>query len=266
MLIIYGADFFGRPTSDKNNLGLVINAVILGIIIYQVLRLHPFINIKVLSKTSLEKLWSIFFGGLIAFVFVLFTISTLVNTANYRYYILSVFASIVFLAYLIGTMKTKRARQVISGLLIVATALNLYFTVSGNSLNAQKEVVDNRGNSLNFDIIHAVEAEGLHKGYAGYWHGNINTYLSNEEVTFLPTYCRDEKKGTTENFTWLIDDKHYDRSAARTFYVVDSDMAPPKVCNEDQLIKQFGIPQKKLSVRGKSILIFNYDIGDKITK
>lgn len=262
LLIVFGADFFGRPTASLISIGSAINAAVLLIIGYRIWSLRVTLKHSVAEHLSLPQLWLTFFAGLSAFVFLIYTLSTLVTVTNYRYFLMLIYASIIILAFLLSSLKGTYIKLTMSCLLVAATAFNLWYTVLGDSIATQGDVTGNARNSLNFEIIDKVASQSLTKGYGSYWHGNVNTYLSGGRIIFLPTLCLPE--GKTVPFKWLLDGDLYNHSAQSSFYIVDPDLFQPPTCSEQQLIDQFGTPENILHVRDKTILVFSYDIGTKM--
>ncbi len=261
MLIIFGGDFFGRSAANIVTFGLALNAAILAIILYKTFDLRRFIRRGSIGRTTLPQLWAVFFGLAMALIFVVYTSSSLVAVSNYRFFILFIYCAVTVLAIVLGMTKNNVAKF-IGGLLIAGTVFNIGYTTVGNSVASQGDVANNISNSLNYELIRKVESEKLTKGYASYWQANVNTYFSDNRVAFLPSLCTPD--GKTAQFRWLIDGGQFDRSANRSFYLIDPDIPQPPICNRQQLDAQFGDPQKVLKVGNKSILIYNYDITRKI--
>ena len=115
------------------------------------------------------------------------------------------------------------------------------------------------GNSSNISLIKEMRKRGIHKGYAHFWNANINTYLSDGDVTVIPTLCGAYSK--TVLYPWLISEKQMKQSANKSFFIVD-----PKyykdggTCQKADIIEQFGKPQEVIKIYGQYILIYNYDL------
>lgn len=261
-LLIYGADFFGKPVASTATVVGLINALILLIIVYRTYTVSVRLKKPTVFRLSLDQWWIAFFAGVVIFVFLVYSVSTLVTIGNYRYYIISVYCSVTLLAIAMGLSKNKPFKLITGSLLILAITANLSYTMLTNSVKEQWDVKDNIGNSLNYEIIRAVESRGLEKGYASYWQGNVNTYLADNRTTFLQSLCMPD--GKTAQFMWLIDGKQFSREASRSFYIIDPDYPEPPICTKEQLIAQFGQPREIAYVRNKTILIFDYDISLKM--
>jgi hypothetical protein len=262
LLIVFGADFFGRPAFGLSTFGALINALILSFVIYEVYQLRHIMRQPTLKNLSLAQLWAAFFGLLIAFVFIVYTSTTLVAVSNYRFFIVLIYAAVTFLVVSLGTLKNNALKLIIGMLLVGAVIYNVTLSLLTHSIRQQPDAAINISNSVNYRIIDAVHAEGLTKGYGSYWQGNINTYLSKGSVTFLPSLC--DTNGQTVNFKWLIDGNQFNKPADKSFYLVDPDFPAPGICTEKQLVAQFGEPQKILKISNKSILVYDYDISSKI--
>ena len=263
MLIVFGADFFGHPTYQFTTFGYLVNAIVLGYILYKaygILR-TPRSDLK---KLSLPQLWMGFFGALVAFVFIIYTSSSLVSVGNYRYFILLVYGAVAFLSLVLAVSRSLNLKLIISTLLVAATLFNIGYTLFGNTIKTQPDVTGNIDNGLNLEIIRTVEGLGLTKGYASYWQGNVNTYLSGEKVTFLPIICWPAAQ--TNPFDWLVDGGQYNQPTKQTFYLMDPDWKAPPTCTLQALTKQFGKPEKTISISDKLLLVYNYDIVTKMPK
>jgi hypothetical protein len=216
------------------------------------------------ERVDLARLWGGFFAGTMAFIFLVYTSSTLASdSSNYRFYILFVYCAVTLLAITLGLMKHQGLRLALGGLLVVATLFNLGFMVK-TTKHTPGDVSANLSNHWNFAIIEAVKAKGLTKGYGSYWQANVNTYLSKNQIAFLPSLCAPD--GVTAQFRWLIDGGQFDRKAGRSFYVLDPYFPSPRLCTVDQLVSQFGQPQEVLQVGDKTILIFDYDISNRMRR
>ena len=261
LLIVFGADFFGRPAFGLSTFGPMINAALLAIILYWVFSLRNVLRRPYIHNLSLPQLWTVFFGGMVAVVFVIYTSTTLVMVSNYRFFIILIYCAVLFLATKLSMLKNYQTTLLISALLVGATAYNLALTTVTHSVRQQVDVGNNASNVLNDDIIRAVRAEGLTKGYASYWEGNINSYLS-RTITFLPSLC--DGNGQTVKFKWLVDGNQFETPASSSFYLIDPDFPAPGTCTEKQLVAQFGAPKKIVKVHDKEILVYGYDISLKI--
>ena len=125
----------------------------------------------------------------------------------------------------------------------------------------QSGAIDNIKNNSNFSLIATVNHLNLSKGYAPYWDGNINTYLSKGSVHFLPIICSADR---TIFMNYLVDASQYKTPVARSFYLVDSDLKFPPTCSDTAILKQFGDPAKVVKVGNITILIYDYDLGKRM--
>lgn len=256
LAVIYGADFFGDKPASFKALVALINAAILVFIIYRVWTLQRSWR----SPSEPGHTWTLFFGLMIPFVFVVYTLSTLDQLATYRYFIMLVLSSVLLLALTIGQIR-GRLRVLACIVLALSAVLNLALSSQGNSGFLQLNDRLNVRNKLNYALIDTVEAHGLTKGYAGYWQSNINTYLSDNKVSFLPSIC---SQGKVLKDRWLVAEAAFDRPANRSFYLIDPGTDFPLTCTADQVISQLGTPQQTIKMAGKTILIYDYDISSKM--
>jgi hypothetical protein len=261
MFDIFQANFLGHKVTSTVTAGYILNAVLLIFILWQLFTYFWMLKRAQAVKADLPRLWAGFFVLTMVLIFLVYTSSTLAaDSNNFRFYIEFVYCAATLFAIALGLMG-KQGRAVFGGLLIVATLANLAFLVLDTKFTPG-EIVSNRANKWNFAVIDAVEAQGMTKGYTGYWDGNINTYLSDEKVTFLPTLCAPD--GVTAHFRWLIDGGQFDKPASKSFYMINPDFAAPGLCPQSQLDAQFGPPQSEMMLGNKLLLFYNYDIGSRM--
>lgn len=263
LLIVFGADFFGRPAFGLTTFGMMINAALLVFILYRAYRLRYILSDSKVRAIPLPRLWPTFFSLVVFFVLFVYTLTTLVAINNYRFFIILVYAAVAFLVMLLALTPKKSLRLAIAALLVGGTLFNSALTFLTNDVRNYPEVASNVNNGVNYRILDAVRSEGLSKGYAGYWQGNVNTYLSQNKIAFLPSLC--DEKGETVRFNWLLNNDLFNKPANRSFYVFDPNFPAPGVCTVKQLSKQFGTPQRIIKIDNRQILIYNYDISSKIS-
>jgi len=264
--VIFGADFFGRKPASLGTIAALVNV---GLVAFLAYHIGKYLKVKTLCRLVKENdelnVWPGFLALLGAFVVVVYSLSTVaVDLQTYRYLVMLVFSSVLFLALTLPRLKVGRV--VVITLLVAATTLNL-----ATSLAAAKDPAGNRfhfgsvsvnaGNSQNYEVVRAVEQTGITKGYTTYWAGNINSCLSKGKVTFLPILCG---SGLTEPYHFLVDDSLFTRPSAKSFYMFDPDANDPPACSMDQVIKQFGQPQQVRYVTDKTLLIYDYDLEHKL--
>jgi len=262
LLILYGADFFGRPAFNTGTAGAMLNSALLGFILYKAFGLRHAVKRPGVFRQTIPQLWVVFFAGLMAIIFLVYTSSSLVAVENYRFYILFAYCSITLLVIILSAARNAQMKVIVGALLIAATLFNVATVSLTDSVRTRKGVAGNIGNALNYDLIKTIKKEGIQKGYASYWQANVNTYFANNEVTFLPSLCTTE--GKTIEFRWLIEEGLFERKTDKSFYLIDPDIPAPPICTQEQLVKQFGAPSKVVKVSNKSILVYDYDIATKI--
>jgi hypothetical protein len=258
LLLIFGADFFGHEVFKIEAISGLLNSTILVLILIRVWDIAK--QVKV-NQQNINSLWMYFFGAVGVFVFIPYSLSTVsVDLSTYRYFIMTVLSFILFLTLQMGRMN-KTLRQCLATVIIAAVTANLVILYKGVSSFNQPGAIANKSNSANLDIIHTIEKEGFHKGYANYWQGSINTYLSNGRVKVLPTIC---PGGQLITFHWLIDDDSFSSAASKSFYIIDPTIEDTYKCSDQQLQEQFGQPTKSISVDGRIIQFYAYDIRSKM--
>jgi hypothetical protein len=262
ILVIFSADFFGLKIASLPTLVALLNFILL---IYVSCSSYSFlkrIRHITLEELSFDKIWQSFFACAVVLVFISYATSTLSDgTATYRYFLMLVLLLVMLLTMKLGSTTNAFLRNVMVIILIGASILNLAYTEFGSGNKLRPGVVDNRANYQNYLLIKAVINKGYSKGYANYWQGDINTYLSKGKVSFLPSLCAGSE---TEKFHWLINNAAFKKPAPKTFYLEDPDIVAPATCDISQIVAQFGPPASTEEVGDKTILFYNYDISSKI--
>lgn len=259
LLIAFGADFFGKQIFSLASLNGLVNFGVLVVIFYGNYKLYALARRNDLRRLSIAQLWIVFLGTVGALVFIIYILSTLANLATYRYFVMLVYCFVVLLTFTLNSLNKLRTPAIC--LLVIAILINIAGSIKGIDGFMQEGNVGSVRNSANYQLIQTAEDRGLTKGYANYWQGAINTYLSRDRVEFLPAEC---VNGHTTKMHWLINENRFDRPANRSFFVIDPDVISLPTCSEQQLEAQLGQPVQKIIVQDKTILIFNYDIGSRL--
>jgi len=261
ILIIFGADFFGRPVLDIITFSALANVSLIAFIVYRAKGLSFPVRSSV-SDLKLPHFWNVFFALLsllVAGLYILSTVSDGVNT--YRYFIMFVLAMVLLFALIVGSI--KNGKRLLVGFLAFAICLNIMASVHDKYVFSLPASSQNGSNRANFDIINRLKSHGLVKGYANYWQGAINTYLSKNTINVLPIYCRD---GAVREFHWLIQDSHFEQHTTNSFYIFDPSLPPNANCTPDDTLRAFGPPNVTEQVDGRTIFIYDYDIANRIQK
>ena len=175
-----------------------------------------------------------------------------------RYLDLFVYVGALLIVLGMSEFGTRTLRTILT-VLIVTAILNTSATIS--QLQNSHAAADSVNNS-NYKLISTVEQLGFTKGYAGYWDSDINTYLSQNTVEFLPVTC---SKSATVPLPLLVNGSLFSQLATKTFFVIDPTHTSPKLCSETQLYDQFGQPTGTIKVGKDTILLYNYDLYTKMT-
>jgi hypothetical protein len=255
LLVIVGANFFGQKVVGIATLGALLNAGVLG---YIAIRHWKEVAVARTHKVwGSDRLWAFFFVCLSLFAIVIYTISTVsVDLSTYRYFAIVVYAITLYLCLTLNSIKSQ-IKFIVVGVLLLSSIVNLYLSWRGVQGYQQPGARGNTANQLNYALIGQMKQRGLTKGYANYWQAGINTYLSKNEVLFLPVLC---PNGETVPFHWLIDESRFKFTAKQSFYILDPDLPDPYPCSVEQITQQFGQPIETLTIANKKVLIFNYDI------
>lgn len=249
VLRIFHADFFGRDVGRPGTVITLVNAALLGLLLLfaaawarRHLRSAPTGPVFVLAQIVVASA---------AYVFSNYS----TDTGTHRYLVVLPF-DLVLVACLAHDRLARRGRVVLVGLLVVAFA--------GNTLSLGRALASRPrpGNTANQVLIEAVRGQGLEKGYADYWSGNINTFLSGNEIDFIPVFC---PEGGYVPYRWLIDDAILDKPATRTFFVEDPKSQIGKGCPAATAATQFGPPAATVPLGdGRRLLVYDHDIGSTL--
>ena len=258
ILTIFGANFFGEKVFSLAAIVGLINFLILIAIALVVLFMVKRMTFMKIKDCDMGSLWIYFFVFLNIFVFITYSLSTLAEEGTYRYFAILVYSTIVILLYIINSTG-KQIRKFFVFLLIIGSIANLIFTASSIQGYLKPGSLNNSSNRINFLLINELRARGVNKGYANYWQGIINTYLSNDSINSLPSLCNEN--GITYPFNWLIDAGSFNRYAEKSFIINDPDIQSPSTCTEKQQEMQFGKPYEIIKISNKTINLYSYDIS-----
>lgn len=259
---IFGADFLGNKIVSKDTLFAVVNAALLSFIIVKIISYRKYLNIQKIKRAGSDSLWPLFFVMVVGMIFAVNTFSTLAGVVNYRFYMMLVYVAIVIFSITIGRLENKKLSLGLAVLLIIATLLNITQTIRKEWVEPGSNMSFNLGNSLNHETVSTVRAQGITKGYANFWEANINTYLADDQITFLPSICNNN--GKTVRFTWLTTSSQFNKPASSSFYFIGTHNSDPKICSLESIIGQFGKPKQTLSITSGTLLIYDYDISSKM--
>ncbi len=265
VLIIFGADITGRVVLNFVTIVYLLNLFLLAIVSFQVVK-----NLRLrFTDKSLEKndsqLWMSFLAFVIVFALAVYTFSNqAINIETYRYLIIVPFVAVILLSMGIGQW-SKTLRSIISIVLVISIIGNISVSVAtakGHDLILISNT--DKGNYQNFDLIRALEAKGLSKGYAQYWDANINAYLSKGKLVILPIVCT--PSNTSEPYDWFINASLLKKPSARTFLITDIGNVPSSpMCSSESLSLQFGTSTSSFMIDSYKVYVYNYDIASKMS-
>ena len=107
-------------------------------------------------------------------------------------------------------------------------------------------------------IIPVLEEHNLKNGYANFWDSSINTVISNERVN-VRAISMDDKVNI---FAWGCKQTWY-REKANFVLIRNIELSGTGV-NYDNAVKLFGTPKEVVDFENYKILIYDYDISEKI--
>ncbi len=255
LMVDFNAMLFGRPL-NADVVPAVLNLLLLGV---AALALVASLRRVSLSHDPLMLLLT----TSTVVVIVAFASTTAATYTDHRF----LYAVPFFLIPLIGliaadptTLARVPSRRIGAiALAVVAVILvNVGFNIRGIiTANLPGATYAQRGDDA---IIAALEANGVDKAYADYWHATIVTYLSSRDVIVLPVNCGD---GVLARKNWLTNLSDYNIiSTGPTGYV----HGPKDNCTLEEVEAIIGeSPSSVVDVpeAGATILIFDRDIGSQ---
>jgi hypothetical protein len=261
IFILFNGNFWGLPI--KGNAFYILNGLLAGLVI-----IAAACNMAGLRRAADDKLpsddylYRLVLGSVsLATGAVFFLTIQGSSIYNIRYLILAVSCMTVLgsisLLHYSRQSAMQRSLLVIVALLVVGSLLNL---AGSARLLRNGLLATNKPNDSNYKIIATIEQEGLTKGYADYWDGPINTYLSNNRIHVLQTLCSNDQ---LTKFNWLINKPEFDAPANNgSFYLLNR---TPKLsgCDKKQLdLHLLGQPRKVIDIDDRySLYIYSFDIG-----
>lgn len=184
-----------------------------------------------------------------------------------RYLMLAIVCSLPLLAdWLLALSRQRNARRVFCAVLVVAVlciGLNLFVNlrlIQGALLRPQ-----DAPNGVNYRIIQAARDAHAYKGYADYWDSDINTYLSDRAVVFIPTLCSEGVAGTLVRYNWLYNLPDNQVQSHRTFFLTTR--APFGNSNGycGDLLDVLGTPTETIPIDTTyTMYVYDTDIGPAI--
>lgn len=269
LLIIFGADFWGRPVSQALVYVCLANAVLLTVIVVYGFRLSKTLaaRLKMHKPTPLKLSVPTMFWAVMACAFLLYIVTTqsVQSTSTYHYLMVVPFFAVPLLCWLCATHKVNWYLYAALG---VAVLLNTGSAVLGvrkpELINEPYSVAAAAANdqTINTRLIAFLNANGLTKGFGGYADANINSYLSKGAIDIMPTLCA---ANGPQLFRFSFTASQLTKPAAKTFYLYNPTASPfPAGCTAAQAAALFGKPVQTLQSQGDTILVYSYDISSKL--
>jgi len=261
-LYIFGASNQTSVSNVISDASIVFNGIILLVIAYLVIYNFYRVVKKGLFRhqtIDLRILITGLFGLISLMVYMAYALSDGGNTDTYRYLILLVFTIIIIFSM---TLKiAKRYLMIVTVIITIAAVLNTVNLYNYTSILKTTGFVS--GNNSNYNLIKDISSQGLRLGFANYWNGDINTYLSDGKINFIPVSCIKDKSVTDP---LLFNEGLLTIPVSRSFYLLEPSISSPKSCSYASVIKQFGKPFNKIEQSDKTILIYNYDLITRMIK
>jgi len=185
----------------------------------------------------------------------IFTFTTTNGLYTDRYLIFAMFAEVLLLSWAVSSLLNPRLRIVVASLLAFGLLVN--FGVNSRIIWRQMRA-GTSPNAVNYQVIQTIEKQGVSKGFADYWDGNIDTYLSSSKVRVLPAVC---DKGKLYRFYWALNATGFDLPSNRSFYLYSTRPDQPAVsgCTADSLQQTLGIVPAQTVPINESYTLYIYD-------
>lgn len=272
LLIIFGADFWGRPISQALVYVGLINTMLLIVIVGYGIRLSKTLTTRLRAnkvvplRTSIPSLlWAVMLC-----VFLMFVVTTTAQQAAdpYHYLIVVPFFAVPLLCWLCATRNVNRYLYVILGIAVVLnTGTALLGVLKPELINEPYGkpygITVANDQPYNMRLIAYLKANDLTKGFGGYADSNINSYLSKGEVDIIPTGCA---INVPQVARFLFAESQLARPAAKTFYLYNPSAFPfPDDCTPSQAEAVIGKPTEILYSQGDTILVYPYDLTSRLS-
>lgn len=174
---------------------------------------------------------------------------------SFRYLLVPVVVAVPFAVF--GVVPLIRRRQQALTAVLAVLVIGVLASVG---LNVRASVNRLPGTpasfyALNSAIIEEAQDSGVAKGYASFWNANVNSYLSDRDVLFLPV----DFDGTQfRAYGFLINLEDFDAPSPSSFvYVGNSD-----IFTVEDVVAAMGEPTEVESVPGAGTLVyFDRDVG-----
>lgn len=250
---IFGASFWDQNLAPRK-LPVLLGLLVLALCVWAVSASGK----KLSWGENKEKLILL---TIVAANLLVYGLTTTNNSANDRYMVFAVLASTLLLSMMAVGLGNFRVKLSITA--VIGASLLLSLAADAGTLVKHRH--DNP-NAVNYAIINQVKAAGVTKGYAAYWDGNINTYLSSLQLHFLPVICDGH---SLLKMNWLVNKPEFNLPAKKTFYLYNATDKSPSVqaCTPQLLSATAGItPAQTIPInRDYTLYIYNGDIGNNFT-
>jgi hypothetical protein len=109
-------------------------------------------------------------------------------------------------------------------------------------------------------LVQAAQAEGLTRGYAGYWNASSLTWNAHERVLIRPvTACANPRGADICPYGLMSVASWYRPQPGRSFLIVD-----PSTAHVPAVPRGLGPPLASHRVGGMTLLVYPYDIGSRL--
>ncbi len=145
--------------------------------------------------------------------------------------------------------------RAVTVLLATATAANVALTATATPPRSSSY-------AQHADLVSAITATGVRKGYADYWSVNIHVHATEGRLALTPVFCRD---GRLRLWRFVTDSARHDSPAPRTLLLWDASTLG--ACPVETLGDQLGAPVQQLPVTAPSgrgpayLLVYDRDLG-----
>jgi len=248
-----------NPSRIQSNYWLIPVVIFnLGIVCLAVSSLYHFVRKHQFSLLNIWLFASIFF----TFIYLLLVSQATPLTIRYLIVLIPITALLAIHALERLAQGKRLHYQLATGFAGLAILLNL---IQGSILIYQTRQLT-RPNNMDYQIIAALEKNGVTKSYGNYWVANISYYLSDYKYNVLPTKC---SLGGVYLYPTLLDGQRFNEASQKIGVIVipqlivktlNNTLQAPS-CTLKNTIKQFGIPQKIILVTPSvDLLIYNHSL------
>lgn len=191
------------------------------------------------------------------------------DVATSRYLVLMVLYLAIVIPLSLSYWRSRMLKKIVFCTVIAMVVFNSASSIFGavntafgkNHLSAISGEAAAQGgirNSKERLVIAELQKRNLHKGYGNYWESLITTYLSDYSIQMGQVLC--DKNGQVRPYYWVVQDKVYNPSSERSFFIFNSKNINHTACN----LEPFGDYKESITIDMNTIIfVYDYDLSSR---